>query len=264
MERRTPSAPGAQHTVAAVGQRGFAKEVVVGALECGSLLPLFCRPAARGDGSGKAVASHRTPQLFMSADRPAPGFLCGAGQRGTSLIEILVTIALSALLATMGVAFSRTVFLDIRRHDATSSQQQAAATAVDLMVRDIQMVGCAAGLSADTGLRKALPSSLQIATDLNADGDNDDANERVTYALNNDKATITRASGDGSPQPLLRSVAGGGLRFSYDSSAGTMAAPGTDAAALRAITAVEIDVTLHSAGDGETLHLSRVAALRNR
>ena len=74
MERRTPSAPGAQHTVAAVGQRGFAKEVVVGALECGSLLPLFCHPVAHATEPGKAVASHRTPKLVASADHPAPDF----------------------------------------------------------------------------------------------------------------------------------------------------------------------------------------------
>ena len=49
-----------------------AQRVAVGALECGSLLPLFCHPPARGDKSGKAVASHRTPQLTVSADRPAP------------------------------------------------------------------------------------------------------------------------------------------------------------------------------------------------
>lgn len=201
----------------------------------------------------------RTPPASGAQDPVA-----AVGSRGTSLIEVVVTIALSALLATMGVSFSRIMFLDLRRHETASSAQQAAATALDLMVRDIQMAGCAASLSGRTSLRQALPNRIQLGSDLNVDGDIDDANERVTYALNNDKATITRASGGGSAQPLLREVAADGLRFSYDGSAGSMAAPGSDETALRNITAVGIDVTLSSAGDGDGLHLKRVAALRNR
>jgi len=186
-----------------------------------------------------------------------------SGQSGTTLIEVLVTTLLSAVLATMGVALCRSMVHAVHDHERSSSAQQAAATVLDLMIRDIQTAGRAASPGAVSRLRLATTTRLQLASDRNADGDTDDANERITYALNDSRGMLTRSSGDGSPQPLLRGVAPGGLRFRYVGNGGPVAAPGSDETALQGVAAIGIEVLVDNGLSGPS-RCTRFAALRNR
>lgn len=169
-------------------------------------------------------------------------------EHGTSLVEVLVTLALSAVVATLGVSFARSTFSGMARHESAAAAQQAAAIALDVMTRDIELAGFAL---ADSGIRSAQEASIQLASDLNADGDILDANERTTYSFNRDKEAITRASGNGSPQPFLRGVAS--LLFRYVSDP-------DDSALIRN---VNIDIALDETG-GQASRLRRTASLRKR
>jgi Tfp pilus assembly protein PilW len=91
----------------------------------------------------------------------------------------MIAMALGSLVATMGFATTRTILEGLRRFDTDTSTEQNATAALDLILRDIQMAGCAAGLSGETAVQLALPASIRIITDLNADGDSLDANERL-------------------------------------------------------------------------------------
>lgn len=181
---------------------------------------------------------------------------------GSSLIEVMVTIFLSSLLAAMAVAVIQSGARAQQQHERTGSSQQAVATALDLMTREIATVGCTLRLAGHRGLLLATENRLQLASDRNADGDTEDANERITYALNNDRGWLTRASGAGSPQTLLRGVAAGGLHFRYFDTSGEVVPPGSDEAALRRITSIRTEITL-VVQEAPAPTFQRLATLRN-
>ena len=165
----------------------------------------------------------------------------------------------------MGFSVGRSVFDGIRRHDAASRAQQNAIIVMDLIVHDIALAGCGATGSGQPPITQALDNSVQVTSDLNTDGDTDDANERLTYALNADKNMLTRASGRGTPQPLLRDLAPNGLRLQYYDASGVAFTVGTDSGWLRQIAAVRVSLSVQvDSTPTTTLRLERTATLRNR
>ncbi len=183
-------------------------------------------------------------------------------QSGSSLLEVMVTILLSSMLAAMAAGLVRIGVRAQHQQESAGVREQAVATAFDLLTREIATAGCAAMLEGHPGLRLAEQSRLQLTSDRNADGDTEDANERITYALNDDRGLLTRASGAGSPQTLLRGVTPAGLRFRYLYTSGELAAPGSDETTLRRITAIRVEVTL-AGGEVAPATFQRLVALRN-
>lgn len=176
--------------------------------------------------------------------------------RGTTLLEVLVSLALGTLVAMTTFGVARATLGAARQHDSASSRQQSASAALDLMVRDIQLAGY--GIDAPP-IRVAEAALIELQSDWNGDGDNDDSNERVRYAFNPSRQTLTRASGAGTPQPLLRDVQPGGLRLTYFAGGGIpLSTPGTGD--LARIARVKIEVSLLAGGEEVTWQ--RQATLR--
>jgi len=163
-----------------------------------------------------------------------------AGERGTTMLELLVSLALSAMLGLTAFAVVQAILGTSRRQELGSSSQQSAGAGLDMMVRDIQLAGYGTDAAS---IRVAEERAIELRSDWNGDGDSDDANERVRYAVNDARQTLTRASGDGSPQPLLRGLEPGGLRLTYFAAGGVqLLALGADD--LERITRIRIDVAV--------------------
>jgi hypothetical protein len=134
--------------------------------------------------------------------------------RGASLVELLVGMLLLALFALAVHQFCSAMRRGVAVLEAASEAQATARLGVQLIVADVREMGFSpAGPLAD-GLRKAGPTTLAIARDLNGDGDVDDANERVTYQYIR-RHVLSRALGDAAAQPLLDDLDDDGLLFTY-------------------------------------------------
>jgi type IV pilus assembly protein PilW len=121
--------------------------------------------------------------------------------RGFSLTEILIAMAIGSLL----LAGMTNTFITQRRIYASREQvveaQENVRWGLDAMAREIAMAGCDPTGTSGAGINAASSAALQFTMDLNGDGDTDDVNEQVTYALYD-------ADGDGH-QGLGRDTGGG-------------------------------------------------------
>jgi len=61
----------------------------------------------------------------------------------------------------------------------------------------------------------AQTSRVELRADLTGDGDCDDANETVAYGADATQTTLTRSSGDGSPQPLISNLVPTAFALTY-------------------------------------------------
>lgn len=137
------------------------------------------------------------------------------GQGGTSLVELLTSMLLVSILTAMSYSFARGAFVSTRVQEASSDTQEVTLMAMDLLTREVRMAGCSAVGTPITGVRAAAAEQVEVATDFDGDGDSDEANELIAYSYNETKRQLVRATGGASPQPLLRNVPPGGLRFSF-------------------------------------------------
>jgi type IV pilus assembly protein PilW len=102
---------------------------------------------------------------------------------GFTLIEMLIALAIgSVLLASVYTFYINQKRLYDMREQVAEMQQNARA-GIALMVRDIRMAGYNPLGVPGIGIRTATADMLRITMDLNGDGDTDDANEDITYAL---------------------------------------------------------------------------------
>jgi len=153
-----------------------------------------------------------------------------------SLIEVMVAMAIfSIIMAGVIAAFHEQLKLN-NAQQGVSAMQQNARTAMYFLAREIMMAGfdptgmANAGIKPVTDRHDAVILSMDVTggesdgvdndsdgeTDnlLEADfgdGETDDSNEMITYALKNGQ--LTRASGGGSPQALADNI--DALDFEY-------------------------------------------------
>ena len=166
-------------------------------------------------------------------------------QRGSSLIELLTSTLLTATLMIMSYGFARAAFMSARLQEVKSEAQEVTVMAIDVLTRDLRMAGFNAAGTPLAGVRAAATDRIEIACDLNGDGDSDDSNELIAYSYSQDKRQLMRATGGSSPQPFARNVAADGVRFTFFDSTGTAIRPsatGLSAPERRRIR--RIDVTL--------------------
>jgi type II secretory pathway component PulJ len=158
------------------------------------------------------------------------------GQRGFSLAEVLTSTLFVSILTAMSYTFARGALMNARLQDAQSDAQESAMMAVDVLTREVRMAGFSAAGTPLTGLLDAGAERVQIAADLNGNGNTADADELIAYAYNGAKQQLTRATGGGSPQPFVRDVPAGGVHFSFFDAGGHELQPaaGTAGAAQRA------------------------------
>jgi hypothetical protein len=87
--------------------------------------------------------------------------------------------------------------------------------ATDFVVRELRMAGYSPAGAPLTAVRAAGRDFVAVAADLNGDGDTNDPHERIAYAHNAARLTLTRTTGAGRPQPVVRNVPDGGLSFAF-------------------------------------------------
>jgi type II secretory pathway pseudopilin PulG len=137
------------------------------------------------------------------------------GNRGTSLVELLVGILLLGVFAVVVHQFFRTVLHGVRVLEVASEAQEAARIGVQQMVRDLRGAGFSPNTPLPDGIRLATADAVEVQSDLNGDGDTADANEVVGYSLSRSARTLMRTLGQAPPQPMIPDLAPDGLALAY-------------------------------------------------
>ena len=110
----------------------------------------------------------------------------GLSHAGFSMIELLIVIAILAILFT----FMYKGFERLNRYytaeNVKASTQQSTRIGVEMMVQDIRRAGLNPLGSAGAGVVAASPTSFRFTADANFDGDVADPSEDITYGLNLD------------------------------------------------------------------------------
>jgi prepilin-type N-terminal cleavage/methylation domain-containing protein len=148
-------------------------------------------------------------------------------RRGSSLIELLTAMLVLAILAAISYDFVRAAFMSAAVQEAKSEAQEVAVMVIDAMARELRMAGFSAAGQSLAGVRAADREYVEVASDLNGDGDIDDSNELVAYSYDAGKSELMRATGGGSPQPAARNIPRGGVQFTFfDADGAEVAAAG--------------------------------------
>ncbi len=156
-------------------------------------------------------------------ERWAPAFLVHRrlhAERGVTLVEMLVCLALLGLLGALSASFSRLVLINLRLAEATVTTRTGVVLAVDAFVRELRL----AGFSSDPsflGFPAASATEVEIATDLNLDGFSNDPSERVAYRYSNARQAFGRATGNGGAQTIVSNVPPECVQLAYFDAAGT-------------------------------------------
>jgi hypothetical protein len=177
-----------------------------------------------------------------------------------------------AWILAMAYSFTRTALMSARLHEVVSEAQEATVLGVDLLARDLRSAGYSASGGTILAVRAATAERVEVASDLNGDGDTADANELTAYSYDAGKRQLMRASGGASPQPLVNDVPVGGVTFAYFDAAGLSLAGGGGAVAAgnRAlIRRIDARLRVEMANPDPTVHQPLVStttvsvALRN-
>jgi Tfp pilus assembly protein PilW len=138
-----------------------------------------------------------------------------AASAGSSLVELMISTMFLSLLMAMSYSFARAAFLSVRAQDAKSDTQEVLLMAVDLLTRELRLAGFSAAGRPLEAVRTAARDHVAVAADFNGDAATDDPNEIIAYSYNLEKQQLVRATGGASPQPLVRNVPPGGVRFTF-------------------------------------------------
>jgi type IV pilus assembly protein PilW len=138
-------------------------------------------------------------------------------QTGFTLIEMLIALAMSSLVLAglYSVYLSQKRAYDLR--EQVVEMQQNVRSGLTLMTREIRTAGYNPTGASGVGIVAAGPQSLRITTDLNDDGDTNDANEDVTYSLydsgEDGDLDLGRKPAGGQNAPVAENIES--LRFMY-------------------------------------------------
>lgn len=183
------------------------------------------------------------------------------------LIDVLTSMAFVVLVVGMAQTWARATLITQRVLEITAAADQDAALALTILARAIRDAGGGVAPLAAAG-----PELLDIAADLNNDGDTSDSFERVLYAYRADRRQVTRASGAGNAQPFVDNVPPAGLRLSYWTADGQEIATQSTLSVADRARVHRIDVRLRTetphpdarAGMPIVVEVATSIALRNR
>lgn len=158
-------------------------------------------------------------------------------QTGFALVEMLIALAVSSLL--LGSMYS--FFLSQRRaydlREQVAEMQQNIRSGMALLAREIRMAGYDPSGTAGAGIVEASPQAIRMTMDLNGDGDTQDANEDVAYALydsgSDGDLDLGRRSAGGPAMPVAENIAR--LQFVYTLHNGTVTATPADLSQIRRV-----------------------------
>jgi Tfp pilus assembly protein PilE len=145
---------------------------------------------------------------------------------GGTLVEVLASTVLISILAAMAYDFARAALMSVRVQDAKSEVQEAAVMASDILGRELRLAGFSAVAQPLPAVLDAEAEAVEIASDLNGDGDSADAHEQIAYRYDPAGQQLTRATAGGSPQPFVSDIPPGGMRFVFYDASGAEMVPG--------------------------------------
>lgn len=166
-------------------------------------------------------------------------------QDGISLIELVITMAISLLIATLSFDIFTTHYKKYQVQTTVLDAQQNAGNGIDMMLRELRMAGYDPTGTAFNGktllldgispkrIIEAAEKKIRFLTDTNGDGNFDDDNEDVTYELRKGETTLRRKTGAGG-QPLAENI--DSLLITYlDKEGKVLPAPVSDTNGIRVI-----------------------------
>lgn len=169
-------------------------------------------------------------------------------QDGFSLIELVITMAISLLIATLSFDIFTTHYKKYQVQTTVLDAQQNAGSGIDMMLRELRTAGYdptgkafndGKPLSDGTEPKKIIEANykkIRFLADINGDGnfsDEDDENEDITYELRNGETTLRRKSRKGG-QPVAENIES--LLITYlDKEGKVLPAPVSDTSMIRMI-----------------------------
>ena len=146
---------------------------------------------------------------------------------GFTLIEVLISLVIGMVVLAALYAVFTIQNKNFAKQEQIAEMQQIARIAMDSTAREITMAGYDPNQTtpANAGITATSATSLSFTSDLNGDGDTEDANESVTYAFDGANYRITRNTGGGA-QPFAENIQG--LTFTYYDAAGAVTATAAD------------------------------------
>ena len=159
------------------------------------------------------------------ADTPPRGL---ARQRGFTLVELLVAMAISSIVLVSMVAFFTAQKRSYTRDTATADLQQVVRAGIDFMSDNIRMAGLDPLQTGNFGIEAAGATGITFTADLDMNGQIDVSNsERIAYALNGNQVQQTVG---GVTEPLVDNVTN--IAFTYRDESDLVTA---DPAAIRTV-----------------------------
>ena len=203
----------------------------------------------------------------------------GGKERGFTLVELLVSMLLTAILLGAVYSVYRVQARELKVQDERLGAQDYARAVADLMVREIRNAGfaptgatCAVVVAADV-------QTLQFRYDANANGSCADTNEDIIYGFDTTACptgfgNITRKEGANAAQPLTDcNIPAGTGNFSftyYPKDSSTAYSTPVAAGSLGSVQRIAVKVTVQSKnpdpvfGGQLTATISSNTDLRNR
>lgn len=145
---------------------------------------------------------NREHVMFMENKNPAAGF---------TLIELMIAIAISGIISSAAYSVFQAQTRGMVSQDISLQMTQSVRAAMEIIASDIRMAGCDPTETANAGIENADVSDLFLSMDFGdgaqgpADGDLDDPNEQVRYAIN-EVGHLGRATGTSSPLNTMHSI----------------------------------------------------------
>ena len=183
--------------------------------------------------------------------------------RGTSLVELLVGLALAATLAAAAVAAVATALRALGRAALRLEAADVAWLAEESFVFALRRAGFDPRDAGIDAVAEATPARLRLHADLDADGAVDPASEEATaFACDVPGGRLSRIAG-GQSLPLASRVVACALRYADAAGAAIPAPPaGLDATDRRRVRRVTLVAALEPGGGGVPAAAEVTAALR--
>ncbi len=114
---------------------------------------------------------------------------------GFSLPELLVSMLFVVWFGAMLHQFSRAMLHSVRLQEERGWAQETVRVAVEVMTHELRLGGYSADGRPIAVLRTATADEVAIQSDLNGDGDTNDANEVISYRYDAGRQALMRATG---------------------------------------------------------------------
>ncbi len=173
-------------------------------------------------------------------------------QKGISLIEILVVLAISSIVGGViiysFVNMNRTVIYQ----NSVLDVQSEARNAMSFMVRVLREAGLDPLRIADAGVEEAAATKIRITKDANLNGLIEDGlQERISFSFNQADGTLSRGFDEGTPGEYWSNICGNvaAVSFSYLDKDGVDLGVPADLARVRTVN-ISLSLQNDKAGGG--------------